>query len=303
VGRSRGETCVRENRGEAIPFSRIVVLLDDLGPEQGAFAQALDWAGRLRIPMDVCWSSYSGKAERVCVDNRIGIGSLSAGVSGDADGQDLADATQEPLQTFAAACTRRGVPMDAIKWKGADRLQPPSGLRSTDLVVLSEATPLEQKNAVLRSTAAGAGFSVLTCSQSYLCFRRALVIHPTGHGHADFLRSAVSLCAQIAVQPIILTVGRSERVAQAQQQSARLALGVLGRDAAFDFLVGWDVQASVAKVAHWRGCQFVIIEGEQAPPWRRWLWRSRKDRLIEPNDGLAVLSLDGIGHSSQTRSP
>jgi hypothetical protein len=202
------------------------------------------------------------------------------------------------------ACTNgeRDLQLDATAWDNRVGLTAVSELRPTDLVVLSDAAPLEQRNEVLHSRASGAGLSVLTCAQSFVRFTRALIIHHGGSTSIAYLNRAVSLCSRLTVEPFILTVGRSERFAQLQQQIAKQELAGCGQAASFDYLVSWDIPGAVAGVARWRGCQFVIIEDTYASPRPRWLWRSRERRLVGPSDGLAVLSLHGLRHPCQNYS-
>ena len=273
-------------------FRRLVVCLDPLAPQRGAFAHSLDWAVRLQVPIHAIafpgWSSYREGNRVEAVFSRNGRGRNPAlstpSVAGAGD-------ETEQLEASAAACTRSGVRLELSQWEG----YAPSGVRKllqpTDLFVIGNSLEEAQNQDLFRPTLGDAHSAVLVCPSVWTPLTRVLVLDQ-GKGPAGrFLVGAAQIGRHLGATPVVLTVARSEPAAHLRQQSAREALASQGWLGDFDFMVGADVCAAVAGVAHWRRCQLVVLEWWNTPSWWRWLWGDTMERLIGHLGSLAFLVL------------
>jgi K+-sensing histidine kinase KdpD len=107
----------------------------------------------------------------------------------------------------------------------------------------------------------------------------------------SFFRRAVELCACLGAAPVVLTIARSERVAQQYQLQAQEILAGHGISADFDMMIGADERAAVAHTARWRRCQAVVLEWTSSSSWWRWLRGRTTTSLLELLDTLNLLLL------------
>jgi hypothetical protein len=243
-------------------FRRSVVLTGRLNPERGAFPHALELSHRLQVPVH------------------------GVEVSGWAD---FANDAPERM-ACARACSRVSVPWE---WSRID--DPLTLLRRAvvpdDLVVFDQALAPDRKSKRFRERLVEQASAVLVCPSTWNPLARVLVVDH-GPGPADsFVVRAARLCNQLGVEPIVLTVRRSEWTARRRHDEARELLARHNLTASFDCLIGIEVRAAVACVARWRHCQLVVLPREDSPSWWRWLWRAGDNWFMNGAEFASFLSL------------
>jgi hypothetical protein len=129
-----------------------------------------------------------------------------------------------------------------------------------------------------------------------------LLVDQESDGDGGFLPQAAALCQGLGAEPIVLTVARSERAAQARQEAARAALGQRGLKACFDFLVSAEARAAAVCIARWRQCQLVVVPRQVRSPWWRWLRGPRIDPVTSVTEFTSFLSLPRSAMSDDTPS-
>jgi hypothetical protein len=265
-------------------FRRSVVLMNPLTPDRGAFPHALELAHRLHVPvhgMEV--PEWGNPAKAVPRSGReMPVPATAAGADG------------FPARSACArACARASVPWD---WSRLGD-HPVAALRQAvapdDLLVFDQALPPGEKRELFLQAMVAPAPAVLVCPTTWSPLARALIVDQGCGSADDFLLKAARLCRQLEVETIVLTVGRSERVARRRQDEARSLLAGQGLSALFDSLIGAEVRAAVACVARWRHCQLVVLPREDSPPWWRWLRRASDDWLMNATEFASFLSLPG----------
>src|SRR5262249_15935928 len=118
-------------------------------------------------------------------------------------------------------------------------------------------------------------------------------------GDAGFLTRAAQLCTSIQATPIVLTVARSDREAQAMQDRAHKIRSYQGSMPDFDCLIGSEVRLAVANVTRWRRCQLLVMGRSVSKPWWRWLRDRRQEWFMEMNPSSGLLTLLGTGPLEQ----
>jgi len=245
---------------ETALFDRVIIALDRPDSGCGAWHHGMDWAKRLHLP-----------AEALLFEKPDARDLFAGGF-----GHFLA---RQIERVFDTREVRR-------------RLDP------TDLVVLGHASPPPWKKRILHQLLRSDGPAVLLCPEERTTLTRALLVHAGNDLEGGFLTRALQVCRLLGVRPVVLTVGRSERVARLQEQRARRTLGGNGIEGEFDYLVGPEIGAAVAGVARWRRCPLVMIEHEVDLSWWRWLRGRPSEELLKITDNLAFLALPGKGRVS-----
>jgi hypothetical protein len=255
---------------DTLALEHVAVWLDSLAPRGGAFPHALDWASGLKIPLRILGLS-SGKTD-----------SLLHGA--------LAPAGTE----CAAACAERGVACDVVECSqmsaAVGELFCPHGLS-----VFSSALASRVRDGFLRASMRAKENAILVCPASCAPVSRVLILHAPQDPTGGFLASALSTSRALGVNPVILTVARTERQARRGQLVAERACYVHRLAAHLDFVVGVDVGAAVASIARWRRCSHVFLERRQATPWWRWRQGDTLERLLGLTDSLTFLALPEAG--------
>src|SRR5579859_6903418 len=120
-------------------FSRVSVWLDELAPEGGAFAHALEWATRLALPLH-------------------GVVLCPTRVQMAGTGQRLVPQART-LQSCAESCRRQHVAWEGAVWQAAPALCVRNFLTEGSLCVYGQSLPAAQREELLywslRSPAAG----------------------------------------------------------------------------------------------------------------------------------------------------
>jgi hypothetical protein len=232
-------------------FTRLLVLLDHLAPDNGAFAYALEWAARWRLPI---------------------YGVL------------LPDANPERLATVA--CARAGVPWQLSPADRLDRLVGPG-----DLVVLGHTLPEAAKRRWLGQLLRNTGAGLLLCPDDWTPPGRLLLLEEGRSLGSQLVDTVESLCRSLPASPVVLTLGLTMKAAQRRQEAAREMLASRGLNADFDLIVGWNVSKAVLSAAAWRRCRLAVIDRPRPVSWWNVLGGSPTERLLSAAAPLAFLVL------------
>jgi hypothetical protein len=244
-------------KGEDVSlFHRIVVALDRLAPQQGAFSLATEWVRQLHLPL-------IGMACDPC--------------------------EQEPA--CAAACARLHLSFETIHRKEPAATHLPMAARPTDLLVLGHALPAAQKRNLLRAAPGDASSAILVCPDVYAPPHRILLLDQGEDELARSLSVVVPLCRAFAAKLVVLSVSQTEKESRRRQQGAQAALACVGLRADCDSVIGSEVRSAVIGVARWRRCQLVVMSREVSPSWRRWLRASSPAWFMGWTQRLAFLAL------------
>jgi hypothetical protein len=266
-----------------VAMRQISVWLDDLAPERGAFAHAVEWASCLGLPLHAVTSSLGG----VCAGS-----SRSPGKHPTPSGEPASCAVSaEKLEACAEVCARKGVSWDACVLDGPLNLEVEHFLRPVELCVFGDVLLRPLKEELLRRSLWSPQTSVLVCPRTWRPFARALVLNQHGESGNNFLESVIQLCLAFRITPVVLTVARSEGKARWHQQFAEKTFAEHGLPAYFDFVVGYNIRTAVASVACWRRCSHVFVERGNASTWWRWLRGDTMERLLGLSDSLTFLVL------------
>jgi hypothetical protein len=238
-------------------------VLDALAPERGAFAQALEWAGRFRLPVHALVRPGGGSAES----------------QGDA----------AVMERCARACRSRAITWASCFRNETGALPPAWG----DLVIVGAGHPAAEKRNWLRRSLRDRAPAVLFCRDDCQPWSRLLVVHDDCRHGSTFLAAAVEICRRFQATPVILTVARSERLAWSRQREAVTALADRGVSCDYDIMVGSEIRTAVAQAARWRRCQGIMVERGAAPPWWRWWQGDRVDRLVGLAERFSFLAFPG----------
>jgi hypothetical protein len=252
-------------------FRRLSVVLDQLAPDRGTFAHALDWAWRLQVPVhviaDPTWNSAAGAQTK---------------------------------SACASACARRGVGWEASHWRGAAAQGLRPLLSPSDLLVLGQALPRSLKSALLGESLRDGAPAVLVSPDTWTPLSRILLLDQGDRPAERFLVTAAELCRSFRAAPVVLTVARSERAGQLRQHAVRAALAVHGLDADFDLVIGSEARAAAVSVARWRRCQLIVMERPGSPPWWRWPRATTMEWFMNQVESPAVLAISAVGAPEDT---
>ncbi len=275
-------------------FHQLVVLLDQFAPQGGAFCYALEWAWRLRLPVQGIpapgWNNAL-RAGRVVhtAPHRVAVvtfSDLSPSATVEVD-----KASQE--DACARACAQSGV-----YWQLSRRVENVVGgvrqqTRQDDLFVFGRALPPAQKKDLLREALREEAPAVLVCPDTWTPLSRMLVVDQGSPPSSCFLKRAAELCRRFQATPVVLTAARSEQVVRDRQRAARAVFRDCGAEADFDSVVGTPALEAAADVARWRRCQLIVTERHNDPPRRFRLWGNTAEQVLSADESSAVLSLPG----------
>jgi hypothetical protein len=267
----------------ALGVKQISVWLEERNPEQGAFAYGLEWAARLRLPLQVFAST-----EPV-------VAALPANGS-NASGSSLSDT----LRTCRSACDRKGVAWGAFLWHGDDPIGLEHFFHPSNLSVLGEMAATPRRRELIAAAAHNNATPVLICPPSWQPMSRVLIVHHQHDHGSPFLDTVVGLCQQLAVAPVVLTMASSERQALAEQAIVETKLAQYHLSGDLDYMVGCDVATAVSVVARWRHCSHVFVERPRAAAWWGWLRPDPLEQLLRTSSLVSTLVLPA---SRQRASP
>jgi hypothetical protein len=264
---------------ETVAIRRVSVWLDSPAPDQGVFAHALDWAGRLGLPL----RTFATRPR----PRRVTRSGGDAAVDFAADAPDLSST----IQSCAAACGSGNVRLETASWCGPTDLGVRQFLNPTDLCVFGGALPPHELDALLRSYAHQPGAAALVCSRKWQPVTRVLILNQHCDPGDGYLDAVIRVCQAFEVAPVVLTVARSRREAAARQGVAERAFHPHRLGADFDLMVGCDAPTAAAAAARWRRCSHVFLERPGTHTW--WPWRRIDDlrSLLDRSDALGLLCL------------
>jgi K+-sensing histidine kinase KdpD len=193
--------------------------------------------------------------------------------------------------------------LDAYLWQGVWSSSVERFFRPTELCVYGDALPQLQKDLLLRGSRRNTPTPVLVCPRSWRPLGRVLVLHDHQLPGNCFLENASATCRVLRVEPVVLTVARTERQARQYQRAAEELFAARGLLADFDFVVGFDVRTAVASVARWRRCSHVVLEKTRATSWWRWLRRDTMALISDLTGALTFLALPGADLPAPTGEP
>jgi hypothetical protein len=257
------------------PVNRVSVWLDDSAPGRGAFAQGVEWASRLGLPLRAMVAS----------DRRL------RGVS--ADGLPAcSEPMPERLAACEAACAQRGVAMECAWWEGAVAAGVKQFLSPSSLCVFGKALcDSGARIELVHQSLDAPDVPLLIAPQVSQPIARVLIVNQPSDTVGDFLGSVAWLCGALRVTPIVLTVAPTEREATRRSDAAREAWSGTGLAADFDLLAGDDAQEAVASVSRWRRCTHIVVERQVTSPWQRWLRGSFLERWLCLSDSFGLLTV------------
>jgi hypothetical protein len=261
-------------------FRRLVVLLDHLAPRQGAFQQAVQWAGRLQLPMQGICAPVLDTSNSTAVRTRSPM--LEHILVANGLGR---EACAE--EDYSGVCQSLGIRWNCSPWRGTASSTLRQLAEPGDLVIMGQA----QKQDLLNKQSLQNLPAVLVCQDQYRAISRILVLNKQGDGGGRFLIRAAQLCVSLQASPIVLTVARSVREALVAQSTAQRTLLEQSVQADFDCLVGSEVRLAVATVANLRRCQLVMMERGISKPWWRWKRAPINERIMDLNQSFALLAV------------
>jgi hypothetical protein len=271
----------------ALALDHVSVWLDELAPDRGAFAHALEWASRLRLPLKAFAPSSSQQDTTASGPSRDGKGCLALpGPAAPALGP-------ERLHACEAACLQHGVAWGAFHWQGSVSFGIERFLRPVQLCVLGADLPAPGGPELLARSLHSPPGPVLVCPQSWRPMSRVLIVNQQRDVRSCFLDLAARVCQAVAVVPVVLTVARSEREAQARQRLAEETLAASRLPADFDCAVGCDAATAAATVARWRRCSHAFVESGRLTSWWSWARGPLPEQLLRQSASLTVLALPG----------
>jgi len=194
-----------------------------------------------------------------------------------------------------AVCHSLGIRWDSSPWRESAASNVRKLAETGDLLIFGHAFHPNQHQDLLNKQVLLDFPAVLVCPDEYSPISRILVLNKQVDGDQGFLTRAAHLCNSLKAFPIVLTVARSVREAQAAQRAAQKTLLEQRVGADFDCIVGSEVRLLIAKVARWRRCQLIMMERRISKPWWRWMRAPHNEWLIELNQSFALLAFPGVG--------
>jgi hypothetical protein len=270
---------------QPLTLRQVSVWLDDWSPEGVAFAHALQWASRLRLPIRAIIPSRG-----TCTTPRLRDREKDPATVGVP--LECALLTDR-LDVLAAACESRSVAWDASLWHGSVALGVDLFVRPGELCVVGQDMQPGIKGAILQRSLHSPETAVLVCSRFSQAFSRVLILHEHCDRGNQFLDHAAQFCRVLQVAPVILTVARSRSAEQRCRQFAGKVLGRYQLAAEHDFMTGCDARTAVACMSRWRRCSHVVVEKRESPLWRRWLRKETMERVLGLSESLTIVGLPG----------
>ena len=232
-------------------LQHVSVWLDYLSTEYGAFAQAVEWAERLGLPLRVVMAS-AGLAPHTL--NNISHGNIAVAAV-----REQAPILEE-LKSWGNACAQRGIPMEISFWVGETDAGIDQFLRTGTLCVFEDihSDPVRQKM-LARTTRSGDVLALLTPTMPQP-LSRVLILYHHQDRNAFFVETAARHCQALGIRPLILTMAVSEPEARLKQSFAEGVCSSMQLPADFDSVVSFDPACAAQHVAVWRKCSHVFFE-------------------------------------------
>jgi len=255
-----------------LAIQNVSVWLDKLAPQCGAFAHALEWAARLRLPLRAFAPAQPFR-----------------------DAEPADGAAGDKLRVCEAACSERGVPWGVYLWRSSQDLGIKCFLLRGELYVFGDTLSAGVKQDLMTQSLYNAGAPLLVCPHIWRPVSRVLVVQQQRGLGSAFLDAVAQICRHFDATPIVLTVARTEREAQERQYLAEDTFAAHHLAADFDFLVGYDLATAVTRVAQWRRCSHVFLERPETTSWWQRFSGDPLKQLVGLTDSLTLLALPGSG--------
>jgi hypothetical protein len=285
-------------------FRRLVVSLDHLTPDQGAFSYAVGLARCFHLPIHGI-AGHAGSFRDNDARSAVNSGRRRLGAQLiELSGNGIADIGAGDIgPKCASICAKWDIPWELCSCdRHADaRLQQFGG--AGDLLVVDRIRFPMQGIELLRAPRSADAPAVLLCSDTWAPPTKVLIVDQGQQEHSGFLEAALKLCHYLQVLPIVLTIGYSQRAARVRQQAVRDELGRSGFSADFDFIVGCEIHVAAANVARWRRCQFAIVETHEQESWWRRFANPGPSSPLEWPQSLTFLVLPPSALSRSTSEP
>jgi hypothetical protein len=290
-------------RGAPI-FRRLIVSLDHLAPERGAFSYAVGLARCLHLAIHGIagypWSFTDDDARGAVKSDRRQLGAhfiepSDSGIAG-VGPRDIGP-------KCASICAKWDIPWKLCSCDGHSSARLEQFAGEGDLLLLNRIRSVIQGIELFAAPRSPGAPAVLLCSDTWVPPTKVLIVDQGQQEHSGFLEAALNLCHDLQVAPIVLTIGCSQRAAQARQQAVRDELARSGFRADFDFIVGCETHVAAANVARWRRCQFAIVGLHQQEPWWRRFANIGATSPIAWPQSLTFLMLPETALSRSTSEP
>src|SRR5262249_23507324 len=161
--------------------------------------------------------------------------------------------------------------------------------------VFSAALAPRIKNDLLRRSVRARQNAVLVCPSTWQPASRVLILHDLQSSSTGFLATALALCRLLRVDPVVLTLARTNKQAREGQRAAEETCSVHRIAAHLDSVVGGDLRGAAVSIARWRRCSHVFLEQRQANSWWRWLRGDTIERLLGLTESQTFLRLPSAG--------
>ncbi len=254
-------------------IGRITVWLDHLAPAGGSFAQGLDWAGRLHLPLHGVLLRESCRSWEKCRPQR----------------------DHELLDSCSAQCGGLGVSWEATVCEETPTLAAVQLVRPNELCVFSQAVSPVLWDVLLHWTLSSPETISLVCPENSPRLERVLIVNEDNGPESKFLLSAAQICKRLAASPIVLTADRQEREARRRELLAEEIFARQEVAADFDLIACADIRQAVVLATRCRGCTHVFVERRHAAPWWHWLRGQTLQRLLGLSESLTFLTYSGTG--------
>jgi hypothetical protein len=274
---------------ETTLFGGISVWLDKTAPNEGAFAHALEWAARLKLPLHAVAAPWLQPSRRTRPQSLPITGAFLE--RGDPiQGSDWAGDSAR-VRACGMACAEKGVTWNISIYDQGFPCGVEHFLQPSRLCVFGETLVRPFKHELLYRSLQSPQTSVLICSGVWQPVSNVLILHRTRDPGSRFLDRVAEICLAFRVAPVVLTVAGSEEEARLRQRFAEETLAAHGLRGDFDFIAGCDVPTAVALGARHRRCSHVFVERQRVRPWWRWLRVDTMHRLLGLSDSLTFLTL------------
>lgn len=267
-------------------FRRLIVLLDNRAPLQGAFAYALEWAWHLRLPVHA-WvfpTLDSAGYRPAQLENSEPCCPPQLYVPASDEFATIASAC-------ATVCAERGVKLGLTPMEEDPAHAFRQYLHADDLLILSHGSGVAERQALIRHVLQQPVATLICPDVWKSTLSRMLILYQGRQQNQDALTLAMELCCCVRTRPVVLTVAPTQREGRRLQQPARAAFAEHGQEGNFDLLIGADIVEAAARVARWRQCQLLVIGRYGRPEWRRWVSGSTTEQLIDLANSFAVLTI------------
>jgi hypothetical protein len=242
-------------------LTHVSIWLDDESSSDGGLRQAIDWAGRLGLPLRVVVTSTRFAKHAITEAEQANVAAVS---------QREATPIVEKIKSWGLACAQRGIMMETTFWVGETEVGIDQFLRPRGLCIIEHNHREEARGQLLERSLRRRDVVLALTPPNNKLLSRVLVLNDPLEPESCFLETAARLCGALGVQPLVLTIAASEEDALLKQRFAEGICSSLHVAGDFDSVVSHDARLAVARVAQWRKCSHVFFERpKNGPPLPR----------------------------------